>query len=211
MKRPTVFVLIALSLLAGVGVGHSVGHAGDETPAARPPSPATTARTIEPNPASDQPVHLGLVEPGRIGPIEVGMSVTDAAATGFLRRDLSLNEVCNGTRHYWTASWGEGIEILSSGRDTGTITSIGLSLPEAETAEGVTIGSTYADLKQAYGEDLIDVSPEGVDPRGVFLRDGQRYIGFKFARGAGGVTDASKVTFIEMTRDRLPSLDRSLC
>jgi hypothetical protein len=183
----------------------------DKTPAASTTTPttaATTATTAQP--ATKTPAAGPLVvAPGRVGAAQVGMSKSQAAATGLFNTDVDFGaDDCRGVQPLqWKKAFGS-VDVLTD--DSGSITSMGVTQGGPETAKGIGVGSSLGEVMAAY-PDLSSISEAGFDQAGAYLSSNSLWLGFLFDVKAIGITDESKVTFMEVTRGSKPDLIRDGC
>ncbi|MEV7396131.1 hypothetical protein [Aeromicrobium sp. NPDC092404] len=148
-----------------------------------------------------------VVAPGAIGPVRAGISKADALATGLFDADVEGVEGCTFELR-WKQQF-EGVDVLTL--EDGTISSLGVTTGGPVTAEGVGVGSTLAEVKAAY-PDLSAVKKAGFDQAGAFHTIGQDHIGFLFGDATPKtISDAAKVSFMEVTTGDEPELLRSGC
>jgi hypothetical protein len=86
-----------------------------------------------------------------------------------------------------------------------------MSKPGLETAEGISIGNSYAAVDKTYAGRLEGPVRMEYGQAGVFLRDGDKWIGFGFDNEPGKLADDSHVAFIEVTQGARPGLLRDGC
>jgi hypothetical protein len=115
-------------------------------------SPATSSAS--PGAASSDP--LPLIEPGRLGPIKVGMRAADLEAKGLIERfHGQCSSKWRATRHLRAI----GVDIEFRDGDPNDLDSIDLAEikgigPTVATRQGAHIGSTDSELRQLYGPEL---------------------------------------------------------
>lgn len=202
MKRMLGTVAVLILLTAGCGSEPT----GDGESLTAEPSSSTPSNTPEDTtpPASSSELE---VRPGGIGLVSAGISKEEAVATGLFDADVEGVEGCTFELK-WKKQF-EGLDVLT--HENGTIASMGVTAGGPKTSEGVGVGSTLAELKAVY-PDLTDVAEAGFDQAGAFHTLLDDHIGFLFGDAtAATITDASKVTFMEVTRGDLPELMRSGC
>ena len=180
---------IAVLLLAGA-CGGSDSPQDEPTAATKAPTPS--------EPASDELV----AAPGAIGPVRVGMTVDEANATGLFEPfEEVADDPCAEFNPpiQWKAPRTEELKIRV---EDGKVTALGIR-GGVETAEGVGIGSTYGDVKQAYP----DVKPEPSQGFGstIYLRDGDKWLGMGFDEDTDQIKDSSTLLYMEMTVGSKPA------
>ncbi len=183
----------------------------DKTPeaTATPTASATTAATTpaaEPRPADDAPL---VVAPGRVGAAKVGMSKSQAAATGLFDTDVDHGaDDCRGvTPLEWKASVSKSLDVLTEG--DGSIAAMGITAGGPKTAEGIGVGSTFQQVRDAY-EDLTPIEEAGFDQSGNYIVVGGLYLGFLYDEDPFETNDSTKVSFMEVD-DQKPELVRDGC
>lgn len=186
------------------------------SPAANPVVKANRAdrqgRDWSPRGAVDKdgkPLAFGHAVPGAFEPVQVGAQVQAAIDAGFMERDPKREQSCEGTFWKWKGQLSEGLDVIV-GADQ-RITALGMSKPGLETVEGISIGNSYAAVDKTYGDRLEGPVRMDYGQAGVFLRDGDKWIGFGFDNEAGQLADDSHVAFIEVTRGARPGLLRDGC
>lgn len=231
MKKQVAVGIVAIALIGGAATGLVVrevrSEAADTTSATSPPtSPATsdatptatpTASDPEPTPESSEspeptapdllPLGRLQINTGAVGPVRVGMTTAQAAATGYFNTDVPT-EVCEATRPLeWKSNYFNALDVYV-GR-SGTITSIGVLGRGPTTRSGLGVNSSYREVREVVG----DATPEraGYGQTGVFVNDGDAWIGFLFDTTPAMISDSDPVTFIEVTRGRKPALMRDGC
>jgi hypothetical protein len=203
---------IAMLLVFGLVLVFALNRGGDDdTPeaTATPTTPSATTATTTPTesePAGEEFV----VAPGRVGAAQVGMTKAQAAATGLFNTDVDHGaDDCRGVSPLeWKSSVGTGLDVFLN--DSGRIASMGISAGGPKTAEGIGVGSTLAQIQDAY-EDLTPVEEAGFDQSGNYVVVGDRYLGFLYNENAFDATESSKVVFMEVTKGDKPELIRDGC
>lgn len=191
MKKSVAAALVAFALIAGVGAGFVINAIGE--PEA---------------PAADVTAPVGIV-PGGVTPVMVGDTIEDAVATGLVVKDAGRSEVCEGEFWKWSGRDTAGLDIIES---DGEVVSIGVGEGSTlTTGPGIGIGSTLAELTEAYGDDLIGGEQGEYGQTNYFFRDDVNWIGFLFDEEPDQVTDTSTVVFIEVGRGIKPGLIRDGC
>jgi hypothetical protein len=159
--------------------------------------------------ADGKPLTLGNAVPGAFEPVRVGMSIQQAIDAGFMERDPQREKSCEGTFWKWKGQWSAGLDVLVD--EDKQISSLGMSKDGLETPEGISIGNSYAAVDKTYGDRLEGPVRMDYGQAGVFLRDGDKWIGFGFDNKPGQLADDSRVVFIEVSRGNRPGLIRDGC
>jgi len=156
-----------------------------------------------------KPLTLGHVVPGAFEPIRAGTSIQQAIDAGFMERDPQREQACEGTFWKWKGQWSQGLDVLVGGDKQ--ISSLGMSKDGLETPEGISIGNSYAAVDKTYGDRLEGPVRMDSGQAGVFLHDGDNWVGFLFDNKPGQLADDSRVVFIEVSRGNRPGLLRDGC
>ncbi len=211
MKSKTLLTVIAVCAITGVLAGVGVREIRDASPASgestTSPTPRlTTAASSDELPALDDLV----IRPGAVGPVTVGMSSSDALATGFIGPGpTDLPEGCILPLLTWKAPYANALDIQTL--ESGKVVSLGVSKNGPATSGGLGIGSTFAEVQAALGGSKPEKS--GYGQAGLFEHDSDSssWIGYLFGEPFGQVKADSKVTFIEVTHGDKPALIRDGC
>lgn len=215
--------IVAIALAGGAGAGVVVRDARDraDAPAAGPSPSSTTARpTPTPTkkkaaaPAPQQPARTSpapkpepqlqtlssmTIGAGSIGPIATGITAEAAVDSGYFDDGV---EACGGGLRWKT----DYAAVLDVGQAGGVVTSLGVRAPGPTTVSGLGVGSAWAAVKQVVGEAVVP-EPAGAGS-GVFVADGDAWIGFLLDGAPDALTDSSTVTYVEVTRGARPDLVR---
>jgi hypothetical protein len=186
---------IAILLLAGA-------CGGSEEPEDEP-TPTKSPSVSEP--ASDELV----AAPGAIGPVQVGMTVDEANATGlFEPREVADDDPCKD--EYGPIQWkAPNTDALMVDVEDDKISLLGIR-DSVKTAEDVGVGSTYADVKAAYPDAKVEES-QALGGSTVYLRDGEKWLGMGFSHEPDQLRDSTKVDFIEVALGSKPAVALSGC
>jgi len=170
------------------------------------PAPTTSPSASEP--AAEELV----AAPGAIGPVQVGMTVDEANATGFFEpRETPDDDPCKDA--YGPIQWkAPNTENLMVGVDTGgadkdTITVMGIR-ESVKTAKGIGVGSTLADVKAAYPDAKVEDSQALGST--IYRQDGEKWLGFGFVETPDEIKDDSKLVFMEVALEK-PTVYLSGC
>jgi len=191
--RLRVGVAIAVLLLTGA--------CGPDTPTDEP-SPTES-------PAASEPAVEELVAaPGAIGPVQVGMTLDEANATGlFEPRETPEDDPCKDA--YGSIQWkAPHTEYLMVGANKDKITVLGIR-DTVKTAKGVGVGSTLADVEAAYPDAKVEDSVALGST--IYRNDGEKWLGMGFEETPDEIKDDSKVLFMEATLGEKPTTYLSGC
>lgn len=156
-----------------------------------------------------QPLTLGPVVPGAFGPVRAGTNIQQVVAAGYMERDPQREQACEGTFWKWRGQWAQGLDVVVGTNKR--IMSLGMTRPGLETPEGISIGNSYAAVDNTYGDRLEGPVRMEYGQAGVFLRNGENWVGFGFDNEPGRLVDTSRVAFIEVSRGSRPGLLRDGC
>lgn len=186
----------------------------DDTPEPSPSSPSATTAATSAAPTTEAPVALPSIEelvvaPGRIGPVRAGMTRTEAVDTGLFDEDVSVGgEECGRSAPLgWKPNYASSLDVLTT--DDGTIVSLGVRGEQPKTADGLGVGSTLRDVSGTY--ETAEMTEAGFGQTGVFVTEGDDWLGFLFDEDVDAIGPKSKVTMIEVTTGTRPDLMRDGC
>lgn len=218
MKNQKILALaLATTLAGGLGAltacGSSDGTTNDAKPNASVSSPAqetpSTAETPAASTTPDSPEDLTLA-PGAAGPVRVGMSKAEVAATGLFEKDTATGvEGCPVHELAWAKPFSDTFDVQAL--KNGEVASIGVHKAGPATASGLGVGSTLAEVLTANaGAKAVEA---GYGQTGVLVRDAATngWIGFLFDAELSDVKNTDTVSFIELTEGEKPSLMRDGC
>ena len=200
-----------LRILAAVAALLVTAACGDSKTADPAPTPTKTTSASPTAIASGEPVPKKLdIAPGRIGTVKVGMTKAEAAATGYFDTDVEVGaDVCEHVEPLkWKKFYEDQVDVITT--EAGSIVSMGVR-KDLKTDNGITIGSTLGEVNDAYGDSISPAQEAGYDQAGVFVTDGDKWLGFLVDETWNDVTPSSKVTFIEVTKGSKPDLMRDGC
>lgn len=195
-----------LRAVAAVTVLLLAGACGSDAPEDEP--------TPTESPAASEPAAEDLVAaPGAIGPVQVGMTIDEANATGlFEPREVDDDDPCADAYGpiQWKAPHTEAlmVGVWKDGEKSDELTVLGIT-DTVKTAKGVGVGSTLADVKAAYPDAKVEESI--ADGSTIYRQDGEKWLGLGFAETPDEIKDASKVVFMEATSGEKPAAYLSGC
>jgi hypothetical protein len=233
MKQQIAAGILAVSMVGGVGTGvvaHQLNDGSDPEPKAKPSATATTKKadkptsnkTAAPAPGTGggggskkseaprlplAPVTALRIIPGAVGPVQVGMSKQAAYATGYFDADVSV-PACNRVDDLvWRANYNDQLDVVTL--DNGSVQAIGIRGAGPRTRSGLGVGSTYESVQGVLGD--VPAEEAGYGQTGLFVSEGNGWIGFLFNAAPDAVQPTDPVTFIEVTRGAKPGLMRDGC
>lgn len=189
-----------------------VGACGSPKPEAREetPSPTVPTTTASASPTALEPPKLEslIIAPGGVGPLGIGMSIDEALATKVaVKRTQNPDDGCELPELAWIDSYQDALDVWID--DNGDIISIGVYQAGPHTVEGLGVGSTLGEISRTY--ENAEMGPVGTDQTGLFVSDGNHWLGFLFDGKPEKVNRDSVVQFVEVTGDSKPSLMRIGC
>ncbi len=223
MKQQIAAGILAVSMVGGVGTGVVASQLRGDSPRDTPRASSTTTATPpstqspseSPEPTSSvpakpvlQPVSSLQILAGAVGPVKVGMSKSKAFATGYLNKDVPRGTCDTVDQLAWKPAYKDALDIYTL--DDGEVSAIGVWKPGPRTLSGLQVGSTYKSVRAVLGAESEPIEA-GYGQTGLLVNQGDSWIGFLFDARTDAVTDSSKVTFIEVTRGRMPDLIRDGC
>ncbi len=202
MNKQIAALVLAISVVGGIGAGIVVNAVTHGTPSTTKPAPSTTATAT---PASDSLT----IAPGAVGPVTVGMSAADALATGYFVAGTKTDEGCPDLPLVWKEKYVDDLGVYTLGN--GEIVSIGIRRDGVTTADGIGVGSTYNEVAATYPEEALVEAGYGQSGVRVFDEENGGWIGFLFDPAPDLIEGIDPVTFVEVTKGTEPSLMRDGC
>ncbi len=180
--------VVVVLLLAGACSDDPSPPRTDEETSAAPSASATTA---------SEPFELA---PGRIGPVEVGMTLEEALATGAVERtEPEPDPPCPPPALQWKAPNTDKLDVFDA---DGKVAVLGTDSPDFTTPEGIGVGSTWGEIQKVWGGAKLRESP--AFGHLVDRTDGNKWLAFAFFEEDDDVKDSSKVVYAEVTMDEKP-------
>ena len=210
MNKQIAALVLAGSIVGGIGAGVLVNAGTRDEPAAASPAPSrTTSSSAGGESGMAAPDELELA-PGPVGPVRAGMSKAQALATGYFVADQPAPvEGCPVIPLAWKDEYVNTYDVYTLGN--GEISSIGVRGRGVTTADGIGVGSSYEQVQAAYPDDTLLEAGYGQSGIKVFDRQDGGWIGFLFDAKPGAITASDPVTFVEVTKGAEPSLMRDGC
>lgn len=205
-RGPTgrLLAVAAVAIVALAGCSESSGTDADPTattPSATATSQATTTATTAPALAD-----LTVV-PGAVGPVAAGMTEKDALATGLLQSDVDLDDCGVKVPLGWNPPFSSSLDVQTS--DNGVVISVGVRGDQPRTTDGLGVGSTLADVSKVY--ETAELTGAGYGQTGIFVSDGENWLGFLFDADPTSIEPTETVSFMEVTSGTQPDLMRDGC
>ncbi|KAA1376053.1 hypothetical protein [Aeromicrobium fastidiosum] len=210
MNKKIAALVLAASVVGGIGAGVLVHAATREEPVAASPAPSRTTPSSEGGESGmAAPDELELA-PGRVGPVRAGMTKAQALSTGYFVADKPAPvEGCPVIPLAWKDEYVNTYDVYTLGN--GEISSIGVHGRGVTTADGIGVGSSYDEVKAAYPDDTLLEAGYGQSGVKVFDRQDGGWIGFLFDSSVDAIAGPDPVTFVEVTKGAEPSLMRDGC
>ena len=185
MRSLVVAACIGLVSLAGCQNGESpINPPPSSGATAAPPSPAEPTTEPRSDPASSE---LRLA-PGKAGPFTIGMTSEQALKAGLVREPGDSECGLTPVGSY------RGFSVQFADSEPGDVLfGVLVKNTDAKTAEGIGVGDSIAQLKEAYGAKLKATTGEYGETSYV-LTDGDKAIGFT----AGDGDDSGKIFAIDV-------------
>jgi hypothetical protein len=138
------------------------------------------------------------------------MTKEDALATGLFDADIPAPvEGCPAPPLAWKDPFKRDVDVVTDG--AAKVVGFGVFGKGPKTKSGIGIGSTLADLKGAYGDDLTGPAEAGYGQSGTYVKDGDGWIGFLLNPAPAEIKDTSAISFIEVSKGHKPDLMRDGC
>lgn len=165
----------------------------DATSPANSPSPSQSASETPANQAFE-------VAPGRIGPVEVGMTLDEATKTGVVEpTEPDPDAPCPPASLQWKAP---NTEKLFLQDHDGKIAVLGAGEPGFTTAEGIGVDSTLTEVETAYPGSKVEESPASGSL--VYLKDGNKWLAMALGPQPEDLKQSSTVNYLEVAVDEKP-------
>ncbi|WP_313408662.1 hypothetical protein [Aeromicrobium sp.] len=179
------------------------------TPSSSESAPASTPTpTTEPTAVLPDIAEL-VVAPGRVGPVRAGMTRDEAFDTGLFDADVEVpGEGCGRVEPLaWKSDYAASLDVLT--KEDGTVVSIGVRGEQPKTAEALGVGSTLGQVSRAY--ETAEMTEAGYGQTGIFVTEGDAWLGFLFNEDLEAIGPKSKVVMMEVTTGTRPDLMRDGC
>jgi len=186
MRNLVVAVSIGLMSLAGCTPGESpINPPPSSGATAAPPTPPTQPTA---SPTSDATSANLLLAPGKAGPFTIGMTSEQALKDGLVREPGDSECGLTPVGSY------RDFSVQFADTDTGDVLfGVLVKNKDAATAEGIGVGDSIAQLKEAYGDTLKRTTGEYGQTHYI-LTEGNQAIGFT----EGDADDAGKIFAIDV-------------
>ncbi len=140
------------------------------------------------------------VAPGRIGPVEAGMTLEEAKKTGAVTDNPPDPDApCPPPSLQWKAPNTDKLDLKD---EDGKIVVLGVREPGFTTAEGVGVGSTLNQVEVAYPGSKVRESPASGSL--VYLNDGNKWLAMAFGEQPEDLKQSSKINYMEVAVDERP-------
>lgn len=181
-------VVASALLLAGCGDDDDASSKKPELSAAPSASATATSETW-------------VVAPGRIGPVESGMTLEEAKATGAVEptKGEAKDDVCPSPSLQWKAPNTTKLDLRDH---DGKIAVLGVRDAKFKTAQGVGVDSTWDELQTAYPGAKIEESPASGSL--IYLKDGDKWLAIAFNEQPADLESSSKVIYMEVELGEKP-------
>ena len=224
MKQQIAAAIVAASMVGGVGTGVVAHQLRSDDPKddahrdpvdhcrrSRHPKRPSRHRSRRPRrrcqPAL-QPVSVAEDLRRQVGPVKVGMTKTQAFATGYLDKDVRADSCDTVDQLVWKDAYKETLDIYTLDDGAGVVDRCPAARPVD--ASGLQVGSTFKAVKAVLGQERLP-DEVGYGQTGMMVNEGDGWIGFLFDAAPDAMTDATQVSFIEVTRGNPPDLMRDGC
>ena len=151
--------------------------------------------------ASENPTETAFViAPGRIGPVEAGMTLEEAEATGVLEPIKATgDEPCPPPSLRWKAPNTNKLDLMDH---DGKIAILGSRSADFKTEKGIGVDSTLDELEDAYPDAQVVQSPALGSL--VYRQDGNKWLAIAFNEFPKELKGSSKVIYLEVAVDEKP-------
>lgn len=169
MRLKAGLAVAVLLLIAACGGSGTPQDEPTKRATASPSQPTETADTLE----------EAVIEPGKVGPYVVGMSSGEALDQGLIREPAE-GAPCPAREA--TEPFQDVAVVFNESDPRPTLLGVLVKVKGPETAEGIGVGSSIADLKAAYGDQLrLEDGDYGEKVFRIYERD--LAMGFTSSRG----------------------------
>lgn len=206
-----VAAIAAVSACGSTTTGSAAPSAPSPSPSSTAPAPAPT-RTSSPTgcPSTLTGTDVPTLDVNGFDTVKLGMTKAQAAATCYFNVDVRVSEPCPHTIPLqFKAPYTASIDVYVDA--SGRLRNMGIWGRNVRmTMNDIGIGSTYADLRSRVAS-LSAPRSAGYDQTGVFVHEGQNYLGFLFNAKPQNLKGTDTVTFMELQQGSAPGLMRDGC
>jgi hypothetical protein len=227
MKQHIATGILAASVVVGIGTGVAAHALGPDDPEEKPRATPTVTATATPSapektssapqtqptpppPAAPAllPVSAMVITPGAVGPLGVGMTKSQALATGYAEENVQLPGCAGLDWLQYKPAYRP--TLIMGTEDDGQIDNIRVRGPGPHTRSGLQVGSSYGSVKAVLGP---DVAPEVTarNQAGLYVSEGAHWLGFLFDATVDTLTDETPVKMIEIRVNAKPNLIFPVC
>ncbi|MGA8846168.1 MAG: hypothetical protein WB471_06095 [Nocardioides sp.] len=174
--------------------------------------PGTAGSAVETSAAAKQ---VRIIKPAKVGKAKVGMTVKQAMATGQFNKNVP-NPPCGPIKLQPKQPFKNAYSVFVN--DDDRIIEMNVTGTRPRTSHGLRLGSTYRQVKEAYGEGLSEPTEVGYLQWGVYAGVGEgadrRWIGFLFGEAFpddGPLRGKDEVTLVGVTKGERPALMMDGC
>ncbi len=150
-----------------------------------------------------------VIKPAQVGKAKIGMTVKQAMATGQFNKNVPNPPCGPSSCSRRSPSRTPYVVFVNDKR----IVEMDVTGTRPRTTDGLRLGSTYRQVKKAYGDELSEPTEVGYLQWGVYVGVGEgadrRWIGFLFGEAYpedGPLRNKDKVTLVGLTKGERPAL-----